>query len=144
VLFKNLSWLFLVLLCASVLPAANTNAQMPKTVERPTATQNIEAYLDRLIDNAVVAGDAASVVKEADRFRTEANQKLKAGRRDEGRALLRQAGEVIAAAAPDGDIKQEDPLLREYLREITKEFHISWRRLRRRQLHCQSADGGFR
>ena len=127
VLFKNLSWPFSVLLCAFVLLASNTKAQMPqssapKTVEGTTATQNIEAYLDRLIDSAVVAGDAASVVKEADRFRSEASQKLRAGRRDEGRALLRQAGEVIAAAAPDGDIKQEDPLLREYLREITKEL----------------------
>ena len=121
-LFKNLSWLFSMLFCTSVLLASNTKAQTPKTVEGTTATQNIEVYLDRLIDSAVVAGDAASVVKEADHFRSEASQKLRAGRRDEGRALLRQAGEVIAAAAPDGDIKQEDPLLREYLREITKEL----------------------
>jgi soluble lytic murein transglycosylase-like protein len=127
VFFKNLSWLFSVLLCTFVLLASNAKAQTPqssapKTVEGTTATQNIEAYLDRLIDSAVVAGDAASVVKEADRFRSEARQKLRTGRGDEGRALLRQAGEVIAAAAPDGDIKQEDPLLREYLREITKEL----------------------
>ena len=83
---------------------------------------NVESYLDRLISKAVIAGEAASVIKEADTYRTEATQKLKAGRRDEGRALLRQAGEVIAAAAPDGDIKREDPLLREYLGEITKEL----------------------
>jgi hypothetical protein len=126
VLFKNLSWLFSMLVCAFVLLASNTQAQVaqsaPKKVEGATATQNVESYLDRLIDSAVVAGDAASLVKEADRFRTEASQTLKAGRRDEARALLRQAGEVIAAAAPDGDIKREDPLLREYLREITKEL----------------------
>ena len=124
VLFKNLSWLFLI--CGLLLLASNTQAQVtqsiPKTVEETTANQNIEAYLDRLIESAVIAGDAASVVKEADRFRSEASQKLRTGRRAEGRALLRQAGEVIAAAAPDGDIKQEDPLLREYLREITKEL----------------------
>ena len=29
---------------------------------------------------------------------------------------------MIAAAAPDGDIKQEDPLLREYLRDVTREL----------------------
>lgn len=35
---------------------------------------------------------------------------------------MRQAGELIAAAAPDGDVKREDPLLRDYLRDITKEL----------------------
>jgi hypothetical protein len=125
--FTNRSLLFSIVLCAFVLLASNTHAQVaqlstPKEVESKTVSLNIESYLDRLIDRAVVAGDAATVIKEADSYRTEASQKLKAGRRDEGRALLRQAGEVIAAAAPDGDIKQEDPLLREYLREITKEL----------------------
>jgi hypothetical protein len=86
------------------------------------ATVNIESYLDRLISKAVIAGDAASLIKEADKYRIEATQKLKTGGRDEGRALLRQAGEVIAAAAPEGDVKQQDPLLREYLRDITKEL----------------------
>jgi hypothetical protein len=127
VLFKNLNWLFSMLLCTFVLLASNTQAQVtqpgtPKEVEGTTATLNVEVYLDRLIDSAVVAGDAASVVKEADRFRTEAGQRLRTGRRDEARALLRQAGEVIAAAAPDGDIKQQDALLKEYLREITREL----------------------
>jgi hypothetical protein len=127
VLFKNLSWIVSMLVCAFVLLASNAPAQVapsstPKEVEGATATQNVETYLDRLIDSAVVAGDAANVVREADRFRTEASQKLKAGRRDEARGLLRQAGEVIAAAAPDGDIKQENPLLKEYLREITREL----------------------
>ena len=92
------------------------------TAADQTQTVNIESYLDRLIAGAVVAGDAASVIKEADSYRVQANQKLKSGQRDEARALFRQAGEVIAAAAPDGDIKNEDPLLREYLREITKEL----------------------
>ncbi len=115
------------MLCAFVLLPSNVHAQLsqsssPNKVEGITATQNIESYLDRLIDGAVVAGDAAGVIKEADGFRTQAKQKLRIGRRDEARVLLRQAGEVIAAAAPDGDIKQEDPLLREYLRDITKEL----------------------
>ena len=85
-------------------------------------TVNIEQYLDRLIANSVVAGEAAGVIQEADEYRTQANQKLKAGRREEARVLLRRAGEVIAAAAPEGDAKQQDPLLREYLRDITKEL----------------------
>lgn len=127
VLFKNLSWLVSIVVCAFVLLASNAQAQVapsstPKSVEGTTATLSVEVYLDRLIDSAVVAGDAAGVVREADRFRTEASQRLKTGRRDEARTLLRQAGEMIAAAAPDGDIKQQDPLLREYLREITKEL----------------------
>jgi hypothetical protein len=92
------------------------------TTPEQTETNNIERYLDRLLTKAVVAGEAATAVREADAYRAEASQKLKAGRRDEARALLRQAGEVIAAAAPEGDAKQQDLLLREYLREITKQL----------------------
>ena len=82
----------------------------------------VEGYLDRLIARAAIAGEAASVIKEVDAYRSAAKDRLNNGRRDEARALLRQAGELIAAAAPDGDIKQEDPLLREYLRDITREL----------------------
>jgi hypothetical protein len=111
------------LLMASSAQGQIVEANIRKDGEQDKAgSVNVESYLDRLISKAVIAGDAASVIREADSYRTEASQKLKAGRRDEGRALLRQAGEVIAAAAPDGDIKQEDPLLREYLREITREL----------------------
>lgn len=93
-----------------------------KERENTSESPDIESYLDRLIATAVVAGDSASAVKEADVYRAQANQKLKSGRRDEARALFRLAGETIAAAAPEGDVKQQDPLLREYLREITKEL----------------------
>lgn len=111
------------LLMASSAQSQSVGANVKKDGEQDkVGSVNIEGYLDRLISKAVIAGDAANVIREADSYRTEASQKLKAGHRDEGRALLRQAGEVIAAAAPDGDIKQEDPLLREYLREITKEL----------------------
>lgn len=75
--------------------------------------------LDRFLDRVTVAADAANVVVEADKLKREAEQKSKAGQRAEARALLRQAGELIAAAAPDGDAKRDDPMLREYLREIT-------------------------
>ncbi len=111
------------LLMASSAQSQTVEANIKKDGEQDKAgSVSIESYLDRLISKAVIAGDAASVIREADKYRTEASQKLKAGRRDEGRALLRQAGEVIAAAAPDGDIRREDPLLREYLQEITKEL----------------------
>ena len=85
-------------------------------------TAQIELYLDRLIARATIAGDSASIIKLADSYRSQAKERLKLGRRDEARRLLRQAGELIAAAAPDGDVKQEDPLLREYLRDITTEL----------------------
>lgn len=85
-------------------------------------TSQIEQYLDRLIARATIAGDSASIIKEADSYRSQAKEKLKLGRLDEARRLLRQAGELIAAAAPDGDVKREDPLLRDYLRDITKEL----------------------
>lgn len=124
--WRNVGWHFALLLGVSLFLSVGTQGQTvePK-IQKATAadeTVNIESYLDRLIAGAVVAGDAASVIKEADSYRTQANQKLKDGRRDEARELFRQAGEVIAAAAPDGDIKNEDPLLREYLREITREL----------------------
>lgn len=126
--WRNVSWHFSMLLGALLFLSLSAHGQtvesnIPKsTAAVQTETVNIEQYLDRLIAGAVVAGDAASVIKEADSYRAQANQKLKSGSRDEARALLRQAGEVIAAAAPDGDAKQQDPLLREYLREITKEL----------------------
>lgn len=125
---RQARWHLSILLGAFLLMASSAHSQIVEANGKMDSEQdkvgsvNIESYLDRLISKAVIAGEAASVIKEADTYRTEATQKLKAGRRDEGRALLRQAGEVIAAAAPDGDIKQEDPLLREYLREITKEL----------------------
>lgn len=125
---KHAHWHLSMLLGAFLLMASSAQSQVVEANGKKDSEQdkvgsvNIESYLDRLISKAVIAGDAASVIREADKYRTEASQMLKAGRRDEGRALLRQAGEVIAAAAPDGDIKREDPLLREYLREITKEL----------------------
>ena len=85
-------------------------------------TAQIDQYLDRLIARATIAGDSASIIKGADSYRSQAKEKLKLGRLHEARRLLRQAGELIAAAAPDGDVKQEDPLLREYLRDITQEL----------------------
>ena len=126
--WKNVSWHLSLLLGALLFLSLSAQGQTVEaniptsTTADQTQTVNIEHYMDRLISAAVVAGEAARVIKEADSYRTKASQKLKAGRRDEGRALLRQAGEVIAAAAPDGDIKREDPLLREYLGEITKEL----------------------
>ncbi|MBA3767843.1 MAG: lytic transglycosylase domain-containing protein [Acidobacteria bacterium] len=80
---------------------------------------DIGRYLDRFLDRATVAADAAGLVTEADEHRREAERMLKAGRRNEARALFRQAGEAIAAAAPDRDAKRDDPFLREYLREVT-------------------------
>ena len=126
VFLKNKLRCWMLLICSVLLltTSALGQVQSPTAKERNTTSDsaNIEHYLDRLILAAVVAGDSATAVKEADAFRAEANQKLKSGQRDEARALLRQAGEVIAAAAPEGDAKQQDPLLREYLRDITREL----------------------
>lgn len=119
--WREVSWHLALAFSALLFFGSNGLSQTSTTQNQPE-TVNIEQYLDRLIATAVVAGDSANVIKEADTYRGEANQKLKSGRRDEARALLRQAGELIAAAAPDGDVKQQDPLLREYLREITKEL----------------------
>ncbi|HSD45695.1 MAG TPA: lytic transglycosylase domain-containing protein, partial [Pyrinomonadaceae bacterium] len=84
--------------------------------------KHVDQYLDGVIARATVAADAAGIIKEADSYRNRATEQVKINRHDEARRLLRQAGELIAAAAPDGDVKQEDPLLREYLRDITREL----------------------
>lgn len=125
--FRNRGWHFSLLLGALMLGGLSAQGQTVETnISKSTSDQtqivNIEHYLDRLIAGATVAADAASVIKEANHFRADANQRLRSGRRNEALALLRQAAEVIAAAAPDGDAKQQDPMLREYLREITKEL----------------------
>ncbi len=86
------------------------------TVSEPV---DVGRFLDGFLDRATIAADAAGVVAEADKLRREADRMLKAGRRSEARTLLRQAGELIAAAAPDRDAKRNDPFLSEYLREIT-------------------------
>jgi soluble lytic murein transglycosylase-like protein len=75
--------------------------------------------LDRFLARVTVAADAASVIVEADKLRREAVQKQAVGQHEAARQLFRQAGELIAAAAPDGDAKRADPLLGEYLREVT-------------------------
>lgn len=116
----------ILLVCSVLLFATSALGQVQSrnAKERETTSESpdIEHYLDRLIATAVLAGDSATAVKEAGAFRAEANQKLKSGQRAEARTLLRQAGEIIAAAAPEGDAKQQDPLLREYLRDITREL----------------------
>lgn len=99
-----------------------TRSTSAKENDKTSDAPNVEQYIDRLIARATVAADAANVVKEADNYRAIASEQLKNGQRDEARRLFRQAAEIIAAAAPDGDVKQEDPLLREYLRDLTKEL----------------------
>ena len=123
---RNLGWHWSLVISTVLFLSLSAQGQTVEPNKSAAAdksqTVNIEQYLDRLIANSVVAGEAAGVIQEADEYRTQANQKLKAGRREEARVLLRRAGEVIAAAAPEGDAKQQDPLLREYLRDITKEL----------------------
>ncbi len=90
-------------------------------IEKTTvnAPADVGRFLDGFLDRATIAADAAGVVAAADKLRREADRKLIAGRHSEARRLLRQAGELIAAAAPDRDAKRDDPFLREYLRDIT-------------------------
>jgi soluble lytic murein transglycosylase-like protein len=76
-------------------------------------------FMERILARTQIAASAADVVVQADKLRREAERELKAGRRGEAVKLLRQAGELIAAATPEEDERREDPLLRQYLSEIT-------------------------
>jgi hypothetical protein len=97
--------------------AAQSGATVPAVREaRPS---EVSAYLDAFLDRATVAASAASLVKEADEHRRRAAEALAAGRRDEARDELRRAGASIAAAAPEGDDRLDDPFLGEYLGEVT-------------------------
>ena len=109
----------LAVLCLIFAFAITAFAQETAAPQRPTGDPDIGQYLDRFLDRVTIAADAATVAVEADRLRREADQKRIAGKRDEALVLLRQAGGMIAAAAPDGDAKRDDPMLRQYLREIT-------------------------
>lgn len=110
----------LALLCVTLALAPQARSQEATDGETVADEEsNVARHLDGFLDRARVAADAAGIVTEADKLRREADRMLKAGRRKESRALLRQAGEAIAEAAPDRDAKHDDPFLREYLREIT-------------------------
>lgn len=116
----------LVLLCTVLAFTPEMRGQTTSAIDDGSAVPpsvapgaDVGRFLDRFLERAIVAADAAGLVTEADEYRREAERMLTAGRRDEARRLLRQAGEVIAAAAPDRDAKRDDPFLREYLREIT-------------------------
>ena len=124
-ILKKLGLLLLAFFGSGLLLANNASGQTapdgPKDAAI-TSAQNVEQHLDRLIATTTVAGEAASVVAEAESYRSRAAQELKNGQRNKARELYRQAGEVIAAAAPDGDIKAQDPLLRPYLSDIKREL----------------------
>lgn len=124
-ILKTKGLLLLTVFGSGLLLANTVSGQTAPDIPRDAAITNaphIEQYLDRLIATTSVAGEAASVVVEAESYRSRASQKLKNGQRNEARELYRQAGEVIAAAAPDGNIKAQDPLLRQYLSEIKREL----------------------
>jgi soluble lytic murein transglycosylase-like protein len=76
-------------------------------------------FMERILARSQVAASAADVVVQADKLRREAERELKAGRHSEAIKFLRQAGELIAAATPDKDERRDDPLLRQYLSEVT-------------------------
>lgn len=119
------TWWALALVGAVFSLTSETRGQVvatkpPLSAEAPaTEPVAVGRFLDGFLDKATVAADAASVVTEADKYRREAERMLKNGRRNEARALFRQAGEAIAAAAPDRDSKRDDPFLRQYLSEVT-------------------------
>ncbi len=107
------------LLVALVFFSGGVFGQQTVDQTEPEATVEVGSYMERILARTQVAVSAAEIVIEADKLRREAERALQTGRRDEAINLLRQAGELIAAAAPGDDERRDDPLLRQYLSEIT-------------------------
>lgn len=96
--------------------------QEPNDVAAEASTRDVGSYMERILARTQIAVAAAEVVREADKFRREAERETKMGRREKATKLLRQAGEAIAAAIPEKDEKRDDPFLRQYLSQITSEI----------------------
>lgn len=87
-------------------------------VAEPSAPA-VSSYLERILTRVEIAASAAEMVVQADKLRREAEREAKAGRRGEAIKLLRQAGELVAASIPEDDQRRSDPLLQQFLNEIT-------------------------
>jgi hypothetical protein len=107
------------LLVAAAPPARAGQSGEAPAVEAEARSTGVRAYLDGFLGRATVAARAATLVREADEHRRRAAEALAAGRRGEARAQFRRASEAIAAAAPEGDDRLDDPFLRLYLGELT-------------------------
>jgi len=110
--FLLITWFFI---CCSFV-----QAQTPSVNQAPNP--NVGGYMDRVLERAIVASEAANIVLAANQYRNSATEALKAGNKDEARNLFRQAVEVVASALPERDERREDPLLRKYLAELTSEL----------------------
>ncbi len=110
---KKFLLISLFLICCSVVQAQTVN-QAPNL--------NIDHYMDRVLEQATTASEAASLVLSANQYRNFAMEALKAGNKDEASKLFRQAAETIASALPERDEKREDPFLCEYLTTLTSEI----------------------
>src|SRR5713101_2013834 len=87
-----------VLALASQTRGQGSSATLTTSADASAVDQqdpNIGRFLDRFLDRAKVAADAANLVAEADKYRREADHMLKDGRKEEARVLLRRAGEAI-------------------------------------------------
>lgn len=93
-----------------------------KTAEPELTTVRVGSHMERLLARAEIAASAAEIVVQADKLRREAERELKAGRRNQAIKLLRQAGEMIAASMPEEDERRNDPLLQQYLSDVTAEL----------------------
>jgi hypothetical protein len=105
-------------LAATATAARAQSAERPDPPARERDSDGIGAHLDAFLERASIAADAAALVEAAHEHRRRAVEALEAGRRDEARALFRQAEQTITTAAPVGDGRRDDPFVREYLGEI--------------------------
>ncbi len=109
---------FVFLLSLLVLTPFARGQAVGQTATVESVRMDVGQHLDRFLDRVTLAADAARLILNADGLRRQAEKRQEVGQRDEARNLLRQACELIAAAAPEGEAKRDDLLLREYMREL--------------------------
>jgi hypothetical protein len=83
-------------------------------------SEEIAVHMDRLLEHASVAADAAAAVAEAAALRELADAAEASGRGQEAREMLRRATELLGSSGSVDNVRREDPFLRQYLSRINE------------------------
>lgn len=123
--FRGCSPLAALVAVSLALPAVagqQRGAAPAAAAEQAAVDAGVGAHLDGFLERATLAAEAAGLVTEADSRRREARRLAAEGKREDALRELREAVTAIAASAPEGDPRLEDPFLRGYLSELASDI----------------------